>query len=270
MTGRLSHAKLYYFLAMREVLLESSDQFFSVSMVHNWILQKHPNVISGAVRILKSDVLFRICIQDFIKQGWVDSIDDEFASLFVRKNDSLVAAPSSNPELEKLQNKYESLGLSRESWLGTALTSVLDRFDIDELNSILIDINSNQEAETEDRNNKEEDSWSPIPLDRSDQQQTQAIEALDHVIEELRGANGYTSTNPEEKTYVQDSLSLVAKRLREDGQISWMYLSEFAFKPLATLIIRFGKASLGITAAAAKEAIKDWLKKKGVNFLDNF
>jgi hypothetical protein len=115
----------------------------------------------------------------------------------------------------------------------------------------------------------DESSWAPIPLDRNDLQQEQAAEALDRIIEELRGDNGYAATNPEEKAFVQDKLSAVARRLKEDSQISWMYLQEFAFKPLGILIKRFGGAAIGIAAATAKDAFVSWLKSKGIAFLDN-
>lgn len=270
MPDQLSNAKLYYFLAIREALLESGDQFYNLDVVHGSILQKHTNVVAGASRVIKSDIFFRICLQDFIKRGWVDSVDDEFASLFVKKNDRLIEAPSLSPEFRKLQDKYESLGASKELWLGTALVSVLDRFDIDELNSILFDINFDANKDINDQVDLEEDNWSPIPLDRNDQQQIQAIEALDRIVEELRGDNGYASTNLEEKTFVQDKLAQAAKRLKEDSQISWMYLNEFVLKPLGILINRFGKASIGVAAQVTKEAFTAWLKSKGINFLDDF
>jgi hypothetical protein len=111
--------------------------------------------------------------------------------------------------------------------------------------------------------------WEPIPLDRADVELANVTQALDSVAEELRGANGYAATNPEEKAFVQDKLSAVAKRLKEESQISWMYLQEFAFKPLGMLIERFGKAAIGLAALTAREAFKSWLKSKGISFLDS-
>ena len=111
--------------------------------------------------------------------------------------------------------------------------------------------------------------WEPIPLDREDTLQKQATAALDRVMEELRKDNGYGVSYPEEKAFIQDKLSTLAQRLKNSSQISWMYLSEFAIKPLGMLITRFGKASIGIAASAAKEAISSWLKSKGIHFLDD-
>jgi hypothetical protein len=113
-------------------------------------------------------------------------------------------------------------------------------------------------------------AWEPIPLDRADELQQKAIKALDQTIEELRGSNGYNVVNSDEKVFVHDKLAAVAKRLKDDSQISWMYLQEFAIKPLGIIIKRFGGAAIGIAAVAAKEALSTWLKSKGISLLDSF
>ncbi|MBU6456993.1 hypothetical protein [Bradyrhizobium sp.] len=113
------------------------------------------------------------------------------------------------------------------------------------------------------------DPWEPIPLDRDDTAQARATEALDQVVEELRKDNGYSASNPEEKAFVQDKLSAVSKRLKEDTQTSWMYLLEFAVKPLRIVLRRFGAAALGVAALSAKEALISWLKTRGISILDD-
>jgi hypothetical protein len=118
-------------------------------------------------------------------------------------------------------------------------------------------------------NDPQEMQWEPLPLDRTDSKQQAANEALDNVVEELRQDNGYAATNPEEKAFVQDKLVAVTKRLKEDTHISWMYLREFAFKPLGIVIKRFGGAAIGIAAVAARESLVSWLKSKGISFLDD-
>jgi hypothetical protein len=142
----------------------------------------------------------------------------------------------------------------------------VDEFGDDYYNSIEKELTSS--AASPESLRDEEIDWEPIPLERDDDKQTVAMSALDKVVDELRGDNGYAATNPEEKAYVQDKLLAVTKRLKEASQISWMYLSEFAFKPLAIIIKRFGGAALGVAAAAANEALASWLKSKGMSFLD--
>jgi len=151
--------------------------------------------------------------------------------------------------------KYSLAGEGRFDWLNQALRNINKRIKA--------------EQEIPKPSSSSSDVWEPIPLDRNDTRQEQATEALARLIEELRGDNGYAAINPEEKAFVQDGLSAVAKRLKENTQISWMYLQEFAFKPLGILIKRFGGAAIGITAATAKEAFVSWLKSKGISFLDN-
>ncbi|WP_316205716.1 hypothetical protein [Bradyrhizobium sp. SZCCHNS1012] len=114
----------------------------------------------------------------------------------------------------------------------------------------------------------EGDLWEPIPLDGSDEAQRRAVEKLDDVIEKLRGDNGYAATRPEEKTFILDKLSMAARRLKEDKQITWMYLNEFALKPLGALIQQFGKAAIGVAALVAKDSLLNWLKSKGFSILD--
>jgi hypothetical protein len=269
MTGRLASAKPYFFLAMRETILTLGDQFYDYEATHMAMAQKHPDVVQRASQLIKSGVLFRICLEDFIKYGWVDSIDDEFAALFIRKNGRLVEAPASDRKFQKLHEKYESLGSAKDAWLDSALVSVLDGFEIDELNEILSEISLTKSQDEQNAPTASDEDWSPIPLDRNDLKQTKAVEALEKIVEELRGDNGYAATNPEEKAYVQDKLLAVTKRLKDETQISWMYLSEFAFKPLGILIRRFGGAAVGIAATAAKESLVSWLKSRGISFLDD-
>ena len=141
----------------------------------------------------------------------------------------------------------------------------VDKFDDDYFTTLQQEIGLAPEAVAK------ESEWEPIPLTRDDTARHAAVDALDRIVDELRGDNGYAATNPEEKRYVQDKLSGAVKRLRDDTQISWMYLNEFAIRPLAILIKRFGNATIGLAAVAAKEAVLTWLKSKGVNFLnDNF
>ncbi|MDZ4366456.1 MAG: hypothetical protein U0987_05430 [Afipia sp.] len=156
--------------------------------------------------------------------------------------------------------------------LSKAGINAVNKFSDEYFASLQSDIGSTtKEINVVDERTKDESEadWEPIPLNRDDTKLKDAISALDRVAEELRGDNGYATANPEEKAFVRDKLSAVTKRLKEETYISWMYLNEFAIKPLRILIDRFGGAAIGLAAVAAKEAIKDWLKKKGIAFLDD-
>lgn len=270
MTDKFEKAKLYYSLAIREAILSLGDDFYDSEDAHSSMLEEHPEIKHLPSRLLKSESLFKLCLRDFIRAGWIDCIEDEFAPLFIRGNTSLDDGPIADINFRRLHDKYEKLGDSQFEWLDSALIAVVDSFEIEELNAIL------EKGESESATKASlssslnaEDYWSPIPLDREDTNQAAAVKALETLIEELRGDNGYGATHSEEKAFVFDGLSAVAKRLREESQISWMYLKEFAFKPLGLLIKRFGRAAIGTTAALARDSLFSWLKSKGVDSLDD-
>jgi hypothetical protein len=185
-------------------------------------------------------------------------VEDEFGpDIVARKSTFNDALRILHSEQGTVFNKFDLAGDGRSRWLRLALISVNDRLVTSPVETI------------EYPNAPEADEWSPIPLDRDDPDQRVAVEALEQVAEDLRRDNGYAATNPEEKAYVQDKLLAVTKRLKDESQISWMYLSEFAFKPLGIIIKRFGGAAIGIAAITAKEALTSWLKTRGLNFLDD-
>jgi len=273
MTNRAERAKLYYVLAAREAILQFDDDFCNCAEIHQTILVEHPELAKHASLREKSELLFRICLEEFIEAGWLDSIRDEFAPLFIRSNASMTEGPMSNRDFKQLYDKYEKLGDAQTDWLDSALIAAVESFKMVELEAILRERNQEKEPDLVEAiggSKTPDDYWSPIPLERSDSNQADALRAVEKTIEELRGDNGYAATYPEEKAFVQDKLSAVARRLRDDSQISWMYLSEFAFKPLAILIKRFGQAAVGVTASLARETLLSWLKSKGLGFLDEF
>jgi hypothetical protein len=61
----------------------------------------------------------------------------------------------------------------------------------------------------------------------------------------------------------------LAKRLKEASTISVRYLRKYGFEPLGALMRRFKDAAIGIAATAAREALRDWLRRKGITFLDD-
>jgi hypothetical protein len=66
---------------------------------------------------------------------------------------------------------------------------------------------------------------------------------------------------------VVDSLKAANTKLKTDDAISFAYLKRKAIDALDILIRRFGTASVGLVAQAARAAIFDWLKSIGGNIL---
>jgi hypothetical protein len=168
---------------------------------------------------------------------------------------------SLNPNAPTYEEKVDGYIISKNG------IAVIDQFD-DEYYAQLFD---DPEKKSVDELSDEEDSdgvWQPLPLDRQDPYLNAAIQKIDDLAENVRTDNGYNVHFGEERKLILDQLNAVSKRLKEEASISWMYIREFALKPIAVLVKRFGTAAIGVAAETAKAAIKEWLKKKGLNFLE--
>lgn len=200
-------------------------------------------------------VLFDEAVNWLAERGLVREIRDDFGPSIYS------LAPGAAIILEDLQRdpstpfaKYNLLK-DRQDWLRSALLSLNETYS-------RLGI-TREDFEQSDRD------WEPLPLDRSDPQLQKAIGALNETIEQVRADNGYNATYPEERNYVLTSLSAAYKRLTEDASISVAWMRTFAFDPLAALLRRFKDAALGLIAAAAREALKEWLKRHGITILDD-
>src|SRR5205823_6541518 len=110
--------------------------------------------------------------------------------------------------------------------------------------------------------------WEPLPLERDDPLLQKAIDTVDETIEKVRADNGYAANLAEEREYVLEGLSAFSKRLKEATTISLGYIRKYAVGPLGTLLMRFKENALGLAASVAKEALREWLKRKGITFFD--
>jgi hypothetical protein len=191
----------------------------------------------------------------------VRTITDEFAPRIVIQHPNFFENLSNlRSQEDTVFGRYALAGEGRVTWLLQALSKIKTQ----------LEEGKEEEGEKRRKNGlSDTDSWEPIPLDRNDPSQELATKALDRIIEELRGDNGYATEHPEEKAFVQDKLFAVSKRFKEQTQISWMYLREFAFVPLTMLMKRFGGAAIGVAAATCKDVLTSWLKSKGISFLDD-
>jgi len=210
---------------------------------------------SGFHQYLENDVLLDRGIEIARYFGLITIKKDKFGPDLIRKSESYWDAwKKMLVDFDEPFNNYELATDSANDWLLSALVSVNDQY-----RDLKITASDFEKPNVD---------WEPITLDRKDEKLIAATEALEKTLEDLRSDNGYGIVHSEEKNFVFDKLTSVTKRLKEDTQISWMYLREFAFKPLVILIKRFGKAAIGVVSEAAKTALKEWLKKKGITFLD--
>lgn len=144
----------------------------------------------------------------------------------------------------------------QDAWVQEALQKLDQQYDL--LN-----------IQDEDFDARSEPEWEPLPIDRDDPDLKSVIDKIDDTFEQVRADNGYAAHVPEERVYIMDSLGMVARKLKEASAISLPYLRRYAIEPLSMLVRRFGPSAIGLIAAAAKEALKEWLKKRGLFFLDD-
>lgn len=110
--------------------------------------------------------------------------------------------------------------------------------------------------------------WAPLPLDRTtDVTLQKTIDALDATLKQVREDNGYAAAVPEERNYVVESLTTATKVLKNEATTSVPFIRRYVLEPLVLVGRRFGKAALGVLSDAAKEAVKDFLKEHGAEWL---
>ena len=95
------------------------------------------------------------------------------------------------------------------------------------------------------------------------------IDTIDQTLDQVQGDNGYADVHLKERAFVVDGLSAFSKRLKDASSISVQYIRRYGIEPLSLLTRRFSKAAHEVTVAAAREALKAWLVKHGLGWLDH-
>jgi hypothetical protein len=267
-------APMYYALAIAARLQETENGEYLTGDVIVDSYSPSPMTTSSLIDIA---VLFDHGMSILRRYGMIEILPDPFGPPLVRKsanfdNQFIMLCRESN-------TPFVHYSLAKDGayqWMESALRSVNSRFQVLQIENKDFAEDPDWEQIPFDNIEQEQitfktpiDEWEPLPLDRTDEKLQAAIGALDETVEQLRSTNGYAATHPEERSYVLDKLQAVTRRLKEDTQISWMYLRDFALEPLGMLMKRFTNAALGMVVAAARAMLKEWLKRVGVNFLDD-
>jgi hypothetical protein len=266
MDDRFENAKRYYYVIIREVMLASDDQYYPVANVEQWILQKYPNVLAGSTKLSKNGMVVTLCLRDFIDKGWIDSVADEFAPLFVKRSQRLQSAPNADKEFKAISEKYESFGPAAETWLGSALASILDRFDQNELIERLTEL----VGDTEDKNvfpissresdagSTDVDAWEPLKIDRATPTYLDAIEAADAAVREIEASNGYAASEPDERNGIVSTLKGTLEAVKR-GFPSKKAILHGLVKPMEYVARKFPDATIGEIAKIAVAKLLAWL-----------
>jgi hypothetical protein len=234
-------------VALNERYQESHEGPPNEDEVRNswWVDQNHQD---GPTDLLDDKKAYDAAISICHKQGLISALTDEFGpDIYQYARDFPGTYRMFQDHVASdLFRKYQTGG---RTWLVSALRKILN-------------------TPADQREPKAPTGeWEPIPLDRNSANLQKATEALDRAIEVVRADNGYAANEPEEQRFVLDKLRAVRKRLKEDAHISWMYLNEFALKPLLTVVDRFGKAATGIAAKEARDALVKWVKERAGDIL---
>jgi hypothetical protein len=250
-------APLYYALAICSAMKADEQVLTRYELFESFAYIPDDALNHEEENYLHNQTLLKAAEKWLAENNMVHLVEDDFGPPFYRKTllfkdkwFELLMLPDS------IFDKYQSFP-DGSGWLGDALEKVngaYSRLGI-------------TDADFSDEH--KDDEWQPISLDREDKSLKLAIESLDETIDLVRGDNGYSATVPEERNYVLITLSAAQKRLKEDAAISFVWAKKFLLEPLIMLTKRFCRAATGIAASVAKEAFRDWLRKRGISFFDD-
>ena len=255
----VKRAPLYYALAIGvyfETTEETSASYLTIQSYFtesfNLDLGEEDNVR------LESVMLSSIAAKYLEQKSIIEIVVDDFGPQIFQ------CGPDFQKGWEKLktdgENPFAKYGRLHDkaarSWLHTALDRVNEEFRTLRIQDSDLEI--------------PDDTWEPIPLDRNDPAQEKVQEALDDTIEGLRADNGFSATLPEEKDFIAGELAEASRKLKSDVTISRGFIKRRILEPLGKIVLRFGKAALGVLAEGTKQAVIEWLKTKGIFLLDNY
>jgi hypothetical protein len=248
----LQIAHMYYALAIISHFREESDAVPLESIVGNCYVIDHET--GSRTFLLVNSKLLDAAVRLLVAKEVVEVIHDDFGpSLFAPMPD--FRANVAALRQDRLTPFYRAglAGFSKD-WITEALQNLA---------------RSEKELGITDEDfDKPGSEWQPIPLDRSEPELQATINAVDAVVEAVRADNGYAATLPEERSYVLDGLAVLTKRLKDATTISAPFIRAYGIDPITRLARRFGGTAIELLVAAAKEALKEWLKKRGIGFLD--
>jgi hypothetical protein len=249
----VERAPIYYALAIVAYFKDTALQVASLGAMEEFYSVPNDDDPSESYSYIGKYLVLDRAVEWLVQRDVVSEIADDFGpSIFTLtlQADAILTALEADKSLPF--SKYGMLNRPQD-WLRHALRSLNNTYD-------------NLEITPADFKNPDQE-WEPLPLDRTDPALQKAIGALDDTIEQVRADNGYNATVPEERNYVLDGLSAVSKRLKEATAVSVPYIQKYALEPLGMIMRRFKDAALGVAAAAARQAVIEFLKQHGIKLL---
>jgi hypothetical protein len=247
----IERAPIYYAIAIVQFLAEQN----AVEARSLEILDRYNRYEGTDERpSLPFPPFFNRAVTWLVRERVLEVLNDDFAPQVLIRSDSFEA------ELDRISDDstspFNTYRRVRETlpWLFGAL----DRLETTRL------------ALGVDEDDLEIDEWAPLELDRSESELMAVIESVDDVVEKVRGVNGYADNMPQERAFTLESLTAFSQTLKESAATSASYIRRFAIEPIGILSRRFAKGTIELTIAAAKEALKAWLKKHELDWLEEW
>jgi hypothetical protein len=109
-------------------------------------------------------------------------------------------------------------------------------------------------------NDTGEDRWEPLPLDRSTNEYTLAVDATAHAIKEIEQSNGYSASAHQERNAILGTVKAAFESLK-DGWITGNMVKYGLFLPLKYVAEKFSTAAIGEWAKIAVAALAELFKR---------
>lgn len=250
----LVEAPKYYALAIAHYLRGSSGYVTATSVIGEFSFEVD-EIPDTRFNYLEKEHLLKRALDWLVEEGLISVISDPFAPAIYAQAESFTFIWSDLEKRADLPFGRFSVAPDKDAWLRDALSNI---------NSMYLDL-----GVTDADFAQPDAEWEPLPLDRSEPSLDVAIKSVDATIEEVRKDNGYAAELPEEREFVLDNLKALSTKLREAKTISVAFIRTHGLDVLKKLSRRFKDGTIDIVATAARSALIDWLKTKGIKLLES-
>jgi hypothetical protein len=200
----IEKAARYYFVFL--AAQPTQPDFQRLSVVYQRVLNAQFAGLKADTPMGRIHVAFaRIAVQMFLRKGWLQLIEDDFAEPHVKLSLPTEELASRDEQYAELSRKLEQLGNSRNSFLASALGRIATSFDDKDLTAYLDAMSPRalSDPKTQASPTALDDApWEPLAIDRDNPAYKEAVAASEAALREIEGSNGYATTEPEERNAI--------------------------------------------------------------------
>jgi hypothetical protein len=115
-----------------------------------------------------------------------------------------------------------------------------------------------------------DDKWAPLPIERPDEYLNSVTDQLAQLREAISKDNGYAASEPSEREEVVYRLKVGIDYLNSASIVIYTAVDVYVVWPVKQILARFTTATIiGKAATLAISVVTEWLKNRGVQFLDD-